>query len=105
MDNKNIQEDRPYIMNFMIQLVDGKVTGDWYELPKGEFAMIDYIEKEDFLKADAFLNGINTYLATYVRENFTPDLTYLKEKKQIKMIKIIKMTKMIKMIKWINYYI
>ena len=81
MDNIKIPEDRPYIINFMIQSVDGKVTGDWYELPEGEFAMKDYIEKEDFLKADAFLNGINTYLATYVRENFTPDLTSFKGKK------------------------
>ena len=80
MDNQKAPEDRPYIINFMIQSVDGKVTGNWYELPEGEFAMIDYCEKEQFLKADAFLNGINTYLETYVRENFTPDLTPFKGK-------------------------
>ena len=75
------KEDRPYIINLMMQSIDGKVTGDWYEKPETEFAMLDFLEREKQFKADAFLNGINTYLATYTRENFTPDLTQFKGKK------------------------
>jgi hypothetical protein len=37
--------------------------------------MIDFLEREKTFKVDAFLNGVNTYLSSYIRENFTPDLS------------------------------
>ena len=40
------KEDRPYIINLMMQSIDGKVTGDWYEKPEAEFAMLDFLERE-----------------------------------------------------------
>ena len=45
------KEDRPYIINYMMQTIDGKVTGDWYEKPEAEFAMIDFLEREKKFKS------------------------------------------------------
>ena len=59
----------------MMQTIDGKVIGKWFERPEAEFAMIDFLEREKTFKVDAFLNGVNTYLSSYIRENFTPDLS------------------------------
>ncbi len=52
----------------MIQTIDGKVIGKWFERPEAEFAMIDFLEREKTFKVDA-------YLSSYIRENFTPDLS------------------------------
>ena len=59
----------------MMQTMDGKVIGKWFERPEAEFATIDFLEKEKTFKVDEFLNGVNTYLSSYIRENFIPDLS------------------------------